>query len=159
MEKLINLNLASSGKEFHKSMKELEKYFPHIDFQTASITHQIGILKDPLYYDNIFKLDDLKKKNLYEDSSKNDKQKGKIHSIKSKVLSGSDLDMLSSDDWKVLCTHYDEIILRMSPHQKNRCIKEFQLNGNTIAMVGDRINDSPALKNVKKIYFELKTLQ
>lgn len=103
----------------------------------ASIANQIGILTN-LPYDTLMKLRTNKKNNL----NKIKKFSGSI------VLSGRDIDLLTKEEWDLICNRYDEIILaRSSPDHKLRCIKEFQLNGYIVGMTGDGVNDAPALKN------------
>ena len=63
------------------------------------------------------------------------------------LLTGNDLDMLTSDDWR-LVTAYKEIVLaRTTPEQKLRTVKEFQSDGYIVGVTGDGVNDAPALKS------------
>ena len=103
----------------------------------ASIASQIGILSN-MSYDTLMKLRSSQKKNQHQ----NKKFSGSI------VLSGRDIDLLTKEEWDLICNKYDEIIFaRSSPDHKLRCIKEFQLNGFIVGMTGDGVNDAPALKN------------
>ena len=62
------------------------------------------------------------------------------------VISGNELLYLNEFQWEQL-VHYEEIVFaRTSPEQKLRIVKEFQARKNIVAMTGDGVNDSPALK-------------
>ena len=62
------------------------------------------------------------------------------------LLSGSDLDYLTADDW-LFVTKYDEIVFaRTSPEQKLKVVSEFQKYGFIVAVTGDGVNDAPSLK-------------
>jgi sodium/potassium-transporting ATPase subunit alpha len=63
------------------------------------------------------------------------------------LLTGSDFENLSPEDWR-LVTPYQEIVLaRTSPEQKLRTVKEFQKDGYIVGVTGDGVNDAPALKS------------
>ena len=62
------------------------------------------------------------------------------------VISGNELLYLNEFQWEQL-VHYEEIVFaRTSPEQKLRIVKEFQARKHIVAMTGDGVNDSPALK-------------
>ncbi|KAH7338220.1 sodium-potassium ATPase [Rhizoctonia solani] len=66
--------------------------------------------------------------------------------MKSIVITGADLMMISSSQMEQLC-QYDEIVFaRTSPEQKLRIVHEFQRRGGVVAMTGDGVNDAPSLK-------------
>ncbi|CAF1024337.1 unnamed protein product, partial [Brachionus calyciflorus] len=96
----------------------------------AAIATQIGILTTP-NYDT--------RENLQQ--SNGNKKKGL-------VLTGSDLEMLTDDDWKLVVTQYEEIVLaRTTPEQKLKTVKEFQKYKYIVGVTGDGVNDAPALKS------------
>jgi sodium/potassium-transporting ATPase subunit alpha len=69
------------------------------------------------------------------------------HTFRSLLLTGTDLDMLNDEnDWNVI-TKYEEIVFaRTTPSQKLKVVEEFKKRRNIVAVTGDGVNDSPALK-------------
>jgi len=66
--------------------------------------------------------------------------------VKSKnIMTGEELDKTSDAKLKKLVKKVD-IFARVSPHHKLRIVKALQARGEVVAMTGDGINDSPALK-------------
>lgn len=61
------------------------------------------------------------------------------------VVTGEILDKTDDEKLKELVKKID-IYARVSPHHKLRIVKAFQSRGEVVAMTGDGINDSPALK-------------
>jgi len=61
------------------------------------------------------------------------------------IIVGEELDKISDDKLKELVKKID-IYARVSPHHKLRIVKALQERGEVVAMTGDGINDSPALK-------------
>jgi sodium/potassium-transporting ATPase subunit alpha len=68
--------------------------------------------------------------------------------IRSIVLTGADIDTLSSDDWNAVIGNFTEIIFaRTTPEQKLMIVEQIKARGdNTVAVTGDGVNDAPALK-------------
>ena len=65
---------------------------------------------------------------------------------KALLITGSEMDTLTDDEWRLI-TPYEQIVFaRTTPEQKLRTVKEFQLDDNVVAVTGDGVNDSPALK-------------
>jgi len=68
------------------------------------------------------------------------------HNIaKHNICIGADLDGLSDDEVQKK-VKYTEIFARVLPEHKIRIVRALQTNGEIVAMVGDGINDAPALK-------------
>lgn len=63
------------------------------------------------------------------------------------VMHGSQLKDLSSDELDALLRHHTEIVFaRTSPQQKLVIVEGCQRLGSIVAVTGDGVNDSPALK-------------
>ena len=63
------------------------------------------------------------------------------------LLTGSDLEYFSPDDWR-LVTPYEQIVFaRTTPEQKLRIVQEFQHDSYVVGVTGDGVNDAPALKS------------
>ena len=61
------------------------------------------------------------------------------------IIIGEDLENVSDEELKKLVKKID-VYARVSPHHKLRIVKALQERGEVVAMTGDGINDSPALK-------------
>lgn len=67
--------------------------------------------------------------------------------VKSIVIPGDELAKLSEDQLQETLLSYGEIVFaRSSPKQKLRIVEAFQRLGEIVAVTGDGVNDSPALK-------------
>ena len=64
---------------------------------------------------------------------------------KDNVMEGSDLDCLSDDELREVVKKV-VIFARVEPKHKIRIVTALQLNGESVAMTGDGVNDAPALK-------------
>ncbi len=62
------------------------------------------------------------------------------------ALTGKELDEISQENLQRNIMKYS-VFARVSPEHKVRIVKAFQSIGNVVAMTGDGVNDSPALKN------------
>ncbi|WP_373018634.1 cation-translocating P-type ATPase [Thiomicrorhabdus sp.] len=62
------------------------------------------------------------------------------------VLTGQELDALSNTALKTKLKHHHLLFARMASAQKLRIARLLQENGEVVAMTGDGVNDSPALK-------------
>jgi len=64
-----------------------------------------------------------------------------------RVISGSELKTMSDADFDVVVTQHTELVFaRTSPQQKLVIVEGFQRQGLVVAVTGDGVNDSPALK-------------
>lgn len=61
------------------------------------------------------------------------------------IITGEELDRMSDENLKHKVKKID-IFARVSPHHKLRIVESLQSRGEVVAMTGDGINDSPALK-------------
>ena len=61
------------------------------------------------------------------------------------IFTGEELDKIDDKELEKLVPKID-IYARVSPHHKLRIVKALQARGEVVAMTGDGINDSPALK-------------
>ena len=101
----------------------------------AAIAVQIGILSQPQY-------DTAETMRI-----KHKEQTDQLYEKNSLLLTGNDLDTLTTEDWR-LVTPYKEIVLaRTTPEQKLRTVKEFQADKYIVGVTGDGVNDAPALKS------------
>jgi len=61
------------------------------------------------------------------------------------VITGEKLEATSNEDLRELVKKYN-VYARVSPEHKLRIVQALQANGEVVAMTGDGLNDSPALK-------------
>ena len=61
------------------------------------------------------------------------------------AITGTELDKISDDDLEKNIRNYS-VYARVSPEHKVRIVKAWQKNNEIVAMTGDGVNDSPALK-------------
>ncbi|KAI0565143.1 Na+-ATPase [Gracilaria domingensis] len=66
--------------------------------------------------------------------------------IKAIVVPGSQIKDLEQDDWDRILAHEQIVFARTSPQQKLIIVENNQRLGNIVAVTGDGVNDSPALK-------------
>ncbi|KAI9208515.1 uncharacterized protein BJ171DRAFT_489165, partial [Polychytrium aggregatum] len=62
------------------------------------------------------------------------------------VISGSELGGLTDSDWDKICSYQELVFARTSPEQKLQIVEEFKKREEIVAVTGDGVNDSPALK-------------
>jgi sodium/potassium-transporting ATPase subunit alpha len=117
----------------------------------AAIAGQIGIFTNH-HYDTF---DTLQRNHIPAAAKELDEKKKKKSGLskvailvqpRSLLLSGADLLKCQESDWRVI-THYEEIVFaRTSPAQKLEIVQNLQQDGCVVAVTGDGVNDSPALK-------------
>ncbi len=61
------------------------------------------------------------------------------------VIEGSELDILSDDELSKRVGNI-KVFARVEPKHKSKIVSAYQKNGEVVAMTGDGVNDSPALK-------------
>ncbi|WP_371190567.1 HAD-IC family P-type ATPase [Weissella viridescens] len=62
-----------------------------------------------------------------------------------RAMTGQEVDALTLDELAKIVGNYD-IFARTTPHNKLKIVQAYQQQGNVTAMVGDGVNDAPALK-------------
>lgn len=66
--------------------------------------------------------------------------------VKAVVVHGSTIPSMTDNDWVNLIGKKEIVFARTSPEQKLIIVQKFTEAGNIVAMTGDGVNDSPALK-------------
>lgn len=98
-----------------------------------SIAKQVNIIKDPTAEDIA------KERGISIDEVDRT-------TVKSIVVPGSQIKDLEQDDWDRVLGHEQIVFARTSPQQKLIIVENNQRLGNIVAVTGDGVNDSPALK-------------
>ncbi|ORY26937.1 calcium ATPase [Rhizoclosmatium globosum] len=62
------------------------------------------------------------------------------------VISGNEISFLTTEDWDKICCYQELVFGRTSAEQKLKIVDEFKLREEIVAVTGDGVNDSPALK-------------
>eukprot|EP00184_Porphyridium_aerugineum_P000836 CAMPEP_0184698616 /NCGR_PEP_ID=MMETSP0313-20130426/5172_1 /TAXON_ID=2792 /ORGANISM="Porphyridium aerugineum, Strain SAG 1380-2" /LENGTH=1120 /DNA_ID=CAMNT_0027157581 /DNA_START=172 /DNA_END=3531 /DNA_ORIENTATION=- len=66
--------------------------------------------------------------------------------VKAVVIPGWELKDFEEEDWDRILVHPEIVFARTSPQQKLIIVENFQRLGRIVAVTGDGVNDSPALK-------------
>lgn len=66
--------------------------------------------------------------------------------IEAVVVTGAELKNYNEDDWNWLLKHEEVVFARTTPQQKLEIVEHLQAKGEIVAVTGDGVNDSPALK-------------
>lgn len=75
-----------------------------------------------------------------------EQQKAYHKKAKAQVVNGEQLSSMTDDDIDAVLAHDQIVFARTSPQQKLQIVKGCQRNGKIVAVTGDGVNDSPALK-------------
>ena len=70
----------------------------------------------------------------------------KDEEIGAAIVSGEELYTLTDEDWDLLLSYEQLVFARTTPTQKLDIVKRCQAAGEVVAVTGDGVNDSPALK-------------
>lgn len=100
-----------------------------------SIAAQIGILTEA----------DGGKNALIFDVNKSGKER-RDETVQGVVVTGNDLAHLNDEDWKYILTRNGIVFARTLPAQKQEIVTHMQEMDHVVAVTGDGVNDSPALK-------------
>jgi sodium/potassium-transporting ATPase subunit alpha len=103
-------------------------------FTAEAIARQVGIIETEMT-----KADAAKHYNIPEEEVSED-QYGAV------VVYGSQINDFEDKDWDRVLSKKEIVFARTSPQNKLEIVKQNQLRGNVVAVTGDGVNDSPALK-------------
>ncbi|KJE91254.1 Na-K ATPase alpha1B1 subunit [Capsaspora owczarzaki ATCC 30864] len=62
------------------------------------------------------------------------------------AVTGGEIPQMTAPQWDFVFAHRDIVFARTTPEQKLRIVKECQSRGHCVAVTGDGVNDSPALR-------------
>ncbi|MDD5162872.1 MAG: magnesium-translocating P-type ATPase [Candidatus ainarchaeum sp.] len=68
-----------------------------------------------------------------------------IEIVENKIVSGEELEALSSKEFEDYCNKYN-VFARITPSQKFRIVSALDREGHVVGVLGDGVNDAPALK-------------
>jgi len=92
---------------------------------------------------NIIKGDTIEDIMEREDLSRDQVPDSRVQAV---VVAGTDISQLSDKEWRRILNKREIVFARTSPQQKLVIVEKFQNNGEFVAVTGDGVNDSPALK-------------
>ncbi|PJF19048.1 HAD-like domain-containing protein [Paramicrosporidium saccamoebae] len=67
-------------------------------------------------------------------------------SVRAAVIHGEDVDSMTKSDWRRVSHLHEIVFARTAPRHKLEIVKQFQAAGHIVAVSGDGVNDSPALR-------------
>jgi magnesium-transporting ATPase (P-type) len=71
---------------------------------------------------------------------------GMLSSPHPRILTGAELDAMGDIQLRELIDRHETVFARMAPEHKLRLVSAFQAHGDVVAVVGDGVNDAPALR-------------
>jgi len=141
------LALASKNQKPNQEYKELSELVNDLNF--------VGLiaLKDPLRKDAKESILTTKKAGIktviitgdHKLTAKAIAEEIGIEASDENIIEGKDLDLITDEDLKEKVKTIS-IYARVAPKHKLRIVNALQLNGEVVAMLGDGVNDAPALK-------------
>jgi sodium/potassium-transporting ATPase subunit alpha len=69
--------------------------------------------------------------------------------VEAVVITGAQVGALTQDDWDQILSKKEVVFARTSPQQKLKLVENYQRRGEVVAVTGDGVNDSPALKRAQ----------
>lgn len=71
---------------------------------------------------------------------------GMLTTARPRILTGADLDAMSDAQLQALISREEVVFARMAPEHKLRLVSVYQAAGHVVAVIGDGVNDAPALR-------------
>lgn len=71
---------------------------------------------------------------------------GMLTTARPRILTGADLEAMSDEQLRTLLGREEIVFARMAPEHKLRLVSCYQAAGEVVAVVGDGVNDAPALR-------------
>ena len=69
--------------------------------------------------------------------------------VEAVVITGAQVGGLTQEDWDQILSKKEVVFARTSPQQKLKLVENYQRRGEVVAVTGDGVNDSPALKRAQ----------
>ncbi|TNY23070.1 hypothetical protein DMC30DRAFT_444722 [Rhodotorula diobovata] len=110
----------------------------------AAIARQVGIITAP--EGSVESVEDLPRRAAVDDKEKTPQADDDARHKSALVLSGPEMLTLPDEQWDDVLKFDEAVFARTTPQQKLQIVKRFQAAGETVAVTGDGVNDSAALK-------------